>query len=232
MPGGIPPRRRTDTVFNEIVLSEPVEGSNSWTWKCKHCMTKFTWASTKRTRLHLACLDKLISHCTSVSDEVREREAAIVNRKSSLKRKRKEDAQAFENADMERKKRNSDRLMEKIKRGICVVRDGKTIKTRIRKGSLGTGDSLSWALLDEALVDFCCLNGLSVHLIDSKGMKNLLNLARATSKAYRPPSSRNDGRASSFEHVLMDRQAEVNAQVDEQLARISSWHVSAAAGRP
>jgi len=35
---------------------------------------------------------------------VREREAAVVNKKKSLKRKRKADEQAFQNADAERKK--------------------------------------------------------------------------------------------------------------------------------
>ena len=220
MPGGIPPKKRSDTVFGEIVLAEPQAAEKSWTWTCKHCQHKFSWCSTKRTRMHLACVDKFISHCPAVTEEVRAREAAVVTSKKRLKRKRQQDQTALNEAAAARKAEHADRLKEKITRGILVLKDGKHIPQRLRKGAFGTGDALNWALLDEAVVDFWCLHGFALHLLDNKKWRSIIDLSRKTSAAYRPPSSRNDGRSASFETILEDRQQVTNELVDAKLTRI------------
>jgi len=170
--------------------------------------------------MHLACVDKFISHCSAVTEEVRAREAAVVTSKKRLKRKRQQDQTALNEAAAARKAEHADRLKEKITRGILVLKDGKHIPQRLRKGAFGTGDALNWAWLDEAIVDFWCLHGFALHLLDNKKWRSIIDLSRKTSAAYRPPSSRNDGRSASFETILEDRQQVTNELVDAELAKI------------
>jgi hypothetical protein len=171
-------------------------------------------------RLHLAKQGKLIAHCNSVTEEVQQREGACVKANNVSKRKREIDVKAAQEASHARQAVHAIRLKEKIKRGIVTLKDGKTVQQRLRKGTFGSGDALNWALADEKLVDWWCLNGLALHLIDCPDFKEIIKTIRATSAMYNPPSSRNDGRPSCFESILQDRQADVNAAVDLELARI------------
>ena len=104
--------------------------------------------------MHVVCERKLISHCKSVPDIVREKYAASLTLKKSHKRKRNLDASAVEEAAATRAVEHEDRTRKKLKRGILVMKDGKMLKQRLRKDAFGCGGSLNWVLLDEELVNF------------------------------------------------------------------------------
>ena len=114
MPGGTPPRKRQSPIFEEIVLQKPDGAVKTWKWKCRHCDVVFSWCSVKRTTCHVACVGKLISHCKSVPDTVREKYAAAMSLKESQKRKRKLDAEAVEEAAAVRAAEHEDRTREKL----------------------------------------------------------------------------------------------------------------------
>ena len=98
MPGGVPPKRKNDSVFREIKLITPLAGQKSHRWKCDHCCGVFAWCSVGRVRYHLACEGKIVGHCLSVPADVKQREAAVVAVKSREKKKRKLDHKALEEA--------------------------------------------------------------------------------------------------------------------------------------
>ena len=99
-------------------------------------------------------LGKLINHCRSVQDIVREKHAATLTLKESQKRKRKLDVATVEEAAAARAAEHDDRTREKLKRGILIIKDGKMVKQRLRKADFGDGDTLNWCFLDKELVDF------------------------------------------------------------------------------
>lgn len=93
--------------------------------------------------MHLGCCGKLTSHCPTVPDDVREREAALVVMKAKMKRKRKDDAAALEEASVERQAVHTEWLKQKLSRGNVTICGGKTITQRLRNGALGSGDALN-----------------------------------------------------------------------------------------
>ena len=220
MPGGVPPKRKNDSVFKEIELIAPLTGQKSHRWKCNHCCKVFAWCSVGRVRNHLACMGKIVGICLSVPLDVKQREAAVIAVKSREKKKRKLDHKALEEAATARSALHAERTKEKLKRGIRIVKDGKHVAKRLRKGAFGANDELNWALLDEEIVDFFCLHGTALHLLETKKWARILDLARKTSAGYRSPNRRNDGRGACFETILQGRQVDVNAQVDVELAKI------------
>ena len=75
--------------------------------------------------MHVACMGKLISHCRSVPDIVRENYAASLSPKELHKRKRKLDADGVEEASAARVTDHEETTREKPKQGIIVMKDGK-----------------------------------------------------------------------------------------------------------
>ena len=115
--------------------------------------------------MHLGCCGKLILHCSTVPDDVREREAVSVVMKAKMKRKRKDAAAALEEASVERQVVHEVWLKKNLSRGIVTFRGGKMITPPLRNGAFGSGVALNWTLLDEALVDFWCINTPALGLL-------------------------------------------------------------------
>ena len=87
--------------------------------------------------MHLGCCGKLILHCSTVPDDVREREAVSVVMKAKMKRKRKDAAAALEAALVEKQPAHAERLKQKLNRGIVTIRGGKTNYTTATKRRAG-----------------------------------------------------------------------------------------------
>ena len=220
MPGGTPLKKMHSPIFDKIVLQKLEGPIKTWKWKCKHCDELFSWCSVKRTTMHVACVGKFISHCKLVPDPVWEKYAAAMTLKESQKRKRKLDADAVEEAAATRAAEHEDRTREKLKRGILVLKDGKMLEQRLRKGAFGCGDTLKWCLLDEELVDFWCLHGLPINLLNTKRLNRIFTLVRKTPTGSKPPDPRNEGRPSSFENMLQGRNEDVRNGVNSEFSRI------------
>ena len=56
--------------------------------------------------------------------------------------------------------------------------------------------------------------------MNTKRLSRIFALVRKTSAGYKPPDPRNDGRASSFEHMSQGRNEDVSNEVDQELSRI------------
>ena len=147
-------------------------------------------------------MGKIVGICLSVPLDVKQREAAVIAVKSREKKKRKLDHKALEEAATARSALHAERTKEKLKRGILIVKDGKHVPKRLRKGAFGANDESNWALLDEEIVDFFCLHGTALHLLETKKWARILDLARKTSAGYRSPNRRNDGRGACFDSTF------------------------------
>ena len=111
--------------------------------------------------------------------------AATLPLKQLQKHKRKMDAGALEEASAARAAEHEDRTRQRLKQGILVIKDGKMLKQRLRKGVFDDGDTISWCLLDEELVDFWCLHGLPINLLNTKRFSRIFTLVRKTSVKMR-----------------------------------------------
>ena len=64
-----------------------------------------------------------------------------------------------------------------MKRGILVIKDGKMIKQQLQKEAFGDGGTPNWCLLDKELVDFWCLHGLSINVLNTKRLSDIFHLS-------------------------------------------------------